>query len=68
QKKAKDQKVFRESVKKGDNIVTIGGMHGKVLSIESDDTIWIEVDRGVRLKFERSSISMESSKKVAEKS
>jgi preprotein translocase subunit YajC len=55
-------------VKKGDNIVTIGGMHGKVLSIESDDTIWIEVDRGVRLKFERSSISMESSKKVAEKS
>jgi preprotein translocase subunit YajC len=63
QKKAKDQKVFRESVKKGDAVVTIGGLHGKVASVESDDTIWIEVDRGFKLRFEKSAISMEATKK-----
>lgn len=63
QKKAKDQKTFRESVKKGDPVVTIGGLHGRVLSVESDDTILVEVDKGVRLKFEKSAISMEASKK-----
>ena len=63
QKKAKEQKTFRESVKKGDSVVTIGGLHGKVFSVESDDTIWIEVDRGFKLKFEKSAISMEATKK-----
>lgn len=63
QKKAKDQKVFRDSVKKGDAVVTIGGLHGKVSSVENDDTLWIEVDKGFRLKFEKSSISMEATKK-----
>jgi preprotein translocase subunit YajC len=63
QKKAKDQKVFREGLKKGDNVVTIGGLHGKIVSIESDDTIIIEVDKGVRLKYEKAAVSMESSKK-----
>jgi preprotein translocase subunit YajC len=64
QKKAKDQKNFRESLKKGDNVVTIGGMHGKIASIEADDTIMVEVDKGIKLKFEKSSISAESTKKV----
>ena len=63
QKKAKDQKVFRENLKKGDTVVTIGGLHGKIESIGSDDTIIVEVDKGVRLKFEKSAISQESSKK-----
>ena len=63
QKKAKDQKVFRESIKKGDNVVTVGGLHGRIVSIEGDETIIIEVDKGVRLKYEKASISMESSKK-----
>jgi preprotein translocase subunit YajC len=63
QKKAKEQKAFKDSVKKGDSVVTIGGLHGKVFSVESDDTIWIEVDRGFKLKFEKSAISMDSTKK-----
>lgn len=64
QKKAKDQKNFRENLKKGDNVVTIGGLHGKISSIESDDTIIVEVDKGIKLKFEKSSISAESTKRV----
>jgi len=63
QKKSKDQKLFRDSVKKGDAVVTIGGLHGKVASVESDDTIWIEVDRGFKLRFEKSAISMDATKK-----
>jgi preprotein translocase subunit YajC len=63
QKKAKEQKVFKDNIKKGDNIVTIGGLHGKVVSIENDDTIIVEVAQGVKLKYEKAAISMESSKK-----
>jgi preprotein translocase subunit YajC len=66
QKKSKDQKNFSESIKKGDNVVTIGGIHGKVFSLESD-TVVLEVDRGLKLTFERSSISLEASKRVSDK-
>src|SRR6185437_2393392 len=68
QQKAKDQKKFREGIKKGDSIVTIGGLHGKIASIEADDTIFVDVDgKGTKLKFEKSSISLEASKKLADK-
>lgn len=63
QKKSKDQKKFREELKKGDNVVTIGGMHGTISSVNSDDTITLQVDR-VEMKFEKSSVSMEYSKKT----
>ena len=62
QKKQKQQKQFLEEVKKGDQVVTIGGLHGKVLSVDGD-TIVLEVDKGIKLTFEKSSISMEASKK-----
>ena len=66
QKKQKDQKKFIESVKKGDMIVTIGGIHGKVTAIE-DDTIILEIERGAKMKIEKSSISLEASKKYSDK-
>jgi preprotein translocase subunit YajC len=66
QKKAKDQKKFVEEIKKGDYIVTIGGMHGRIAEIE-DDTFIIEVERGGRIKFAKSSISMDSTKAIAGK-
>lgn len=61
QKKQKEQKKFIEEIKKGDNVVTIGGLHGKVLATD-DATITLEVDKGVKLKFNRSAISQESTK------
>jgi preprotein translocase subunit YajC len=64
QKKTKQQKAFRESLKKGDDIVTIGGLYGKIASIESDDTIIVEVDKGIKLKFDKSSVSADASKRV----
>lgn len=62
QKKQKDQKKFIQEVKKGDQVVTIGGIHGKVISV-NDMTIILEVDRGAKITFEKSSVSLEASKK-----
>ncbi len=64
-KKAKTERTFRESIKKGDKVVTIGGMHGKIADIE-ERTILIEVDGNVKLRFEKSSISAEASKQFQE--
>ena len=66
QKKQKDQKKFIEEIKKGDDVVTIGGMHGKVYSVE-DNTVTLDVDKGTKLTFEKSSISLEASKPAAKK-
>ena len=66
QKKAKDQKKFGEEIKKGDYVVTIGGVHGRVAELE-DDTFILEAERGVRIKFSKSAISMESTKAAANK-
>ena len=56
-KKAKEQKKFREALKKGDRVVTIGGIHGKIAEVK-DTTVIIEVEGGNRLKMEKSAISM----------
>jgi preprotein translocase subunit YajC len=66
QKKAKDQKKFIEEVNKGDNIVTIGGMHGRIAEVEGD-TFVLEVEKGGRIKFNKSAISMEATKALANK-
>ena len=64
QKKSKDQKKYIAEVKKGDDIITIGGIHGKIFEVR-DDTIILEVEKGAKMKLEKSSISLEASKKVA---
>lgn len=66
QKKQKDQKKFINEIKKGDAVVTIGGLHGKVYALD-DDTVTIEVDSKTKIKFEKSSVSLEASKRVSGK-
>ncbi len=63
QKKQKQQKLFTESLKKGDAVVTVGGMHGKIFAFE-DNAVLVEVDKGVKLKFEKSSLSYDNTKLV----
>ncbi len=63
QKKAKEQKNFRESLKKGDFVQTSGGIHGKIYSIEEDDTVLLEIDtKGTRIKIEKAGIGASSDK------
>ncbi len=66
QKKAKDQKKFIDEVKRGDYVVTIGGAHGRVAELEGD-TFILEVEKGGRIKFSKSAISMESTQAAAKK-
>ncbi len=58
-KKAKQQKQFINDLQKGDKIVTIAGIHGKVNKINDDNTLEMEVSPGSYIKIERSAISME---------
>ena len=56
-KKQKKEHEYRSSLEKGDKIITIGGVHGKIMSIK-EDTVIIEVNEKTTLKIEKSSISM----------
>ena len=66
QKKAKDQKKFIEEIKKGDYVVTIGGAHGYVAELEGD-TFILEVEKGGRIRFNKSAISQDQTKIAANK-
>jgi len=61
QKKAKDQKKFADDLKKGDYVVTIGGAHGHVAELDGDPFI-LEVEKGGRIRFNRSAISLEATR------
>ena len=64
-KKSKEQKKFRENIKVGDKIITIGGIHGKIVDVQ-EKTFIISVEGGVKLKIERSAISMDASSMINE--
>lgn len=58
-KKAKNQKKFIEDLQKGDRVVTIAGIHGKINKTNEDGTIDLEISPGSYVKIEKSAISME---------
>lgn len=63
-KRAKQEKQFAAALKKGDRVITKSGMHGKVVELnEKDNSCVIETLAG-KIKFDRSAISMEMSKKL----
>jgi preprotein translocase subunit YajC len=55
-KKTKEAKQFRESLKKGDKIITIGGLHGKIVEV-AETTFIIETEGGGKLRIEKSAVS-----------
>lgn len=59
-KKQKAAKKFMEEIKKGDKVITIGGIHGKISEIQ-ETTFIIEVEGGVKLKILKSAVSMDNS-------
>ncbi len=54
-KKQKELKKFRENLSVGDKVVTIGGIHGKILAID-ESTILISAESG-KLRLDKSAIS-----------
>lgn len=59
-KKAKAQKNFIEQVEKGDNVITTGGIHGKIVRVDENAFV-LEIDSNVKIKIEKSAVSMELS-------
>lgn len=62
-KKQKQEKNFNAEIKVGDKVITKSGLHGKVLNLNDDGTCILESGAG-KMKFERSALSMEMSKKL----
>ncbi|MGE5423893.1 MAG: preprotein translocase subunit YajC [Syntrophothermus sp.] len=62
-KKAKEQRKFRDSLQKGQKVITIGGIHGKIVEIQ-DTTVTIEVEGQVRLRLEKSAIAMDNTQTI----
>ena len=65
-KRTKDQKKFRESLQKGQKIITIGGIHGKIVEIQ-DTTVTIEVEGQVKLRVEKSAIALDNTQTIENK-
>ena len=62
-KHQKNEKKFQSQIAKGSKVVTSSGIHGKVVDIvSSDNTVIIETGAG-KIKFDRTAISMELSKR-----
>ena len=61
-KKQKELKNFRENLKAGDKVVTIGGIHGKILEV-SDTTVLVQAE-GTKLRFDKSAIAQSSEDQI----
>ena len=56
QKKTSDQKKMVDELKEGDEIVTLGGMHGKIVA-KDEVTITISAGGGARLTFDKTAVA-----------
>ena len=68
-KKQKETKKMLEALKKGDRVVTIGGIHGTIQSVkEQSQSVIIKVDDSTKIEFSRSAISSVSAVAKEDKS
>ncbi|ARM31634.1 preprotein translocase subunit YajC [Prosthecochloris sp. HL-130-GSB] len=68
QKKQKERQKVLESLKRGDRITTIGGLHGTVAGIDSEKkTVLIQVGDNVKLTFDRSAVANIEKQEAGEK-
>ena len=60
-RKQKAEQKFRTTLEKGAKIVTIGGIHGRIVEV-TDKTFLVEVDSNVKMRIEKTAISAEATK------
>jgi preprotein translocase subunit YajC len=65
-KKQKKEREYRSALKKGDKVVTIGGIHGKITDVK-EDTFIVEVMGGNTLKIEKTAVSMSGDAGIEQK-
>lgn len=57
QKRAKEREALLSQIKKGDKVVTAGGLHGDIVGID-EKTVLLEIADKVKVKVERASIAV----------
>ena len=55
QKRQKELNNFRNSLSKGDKVVTVGGIYGTVLEV-NDNKVMLEIDKDVKIKVDKASL------------
>jgi preprotein translocase subunit YajC len=65
-KRQKDLKNYREGLKKGDKIVTTGGLYGKITDIK-DNTVTVEIAENVRVRIDKSAVVQDTTDLQAKK-
>ena len=65
-KKQKSENQYRSDLKKGDKVVTIGGIHGKITDIKEGILI-VEISTGTVIKIEKSAVSMSGTVEIDKK-
>jgi len=56
QKKQKELREFLRNLKKGDRIITTGGIYGTIIALE-DDTVVLKISENTKIRISRSAIS-----------
>jgi preprotein translocase subunit YajC len=62
-KKQKEQRKFRDEIKVGDKVITLGGIYGKVAEV-SEKTVMLEVEGKMRLKVDKAALISDPSEIV----
>ena len=57
QKKMKDHRAMVAALKRGDKVVTSGGIFGEIVKVQSDTEVQVEVAEGVRVRMQRCAIA-----------
>ncbi|MGB9154057.1 MAG: preprotein translocase subunit YajC [Alphaproteobacteria bacterium] len=56
QKKFDEQNKMVKALQRGDRVVAVGGIHGKITKLEGDDLLIVEIAEGVQIKIDRTSV------------
>ncbi len=67
QRQRKEHKQMLSQIQKGDQVVTSGGIHGRVTGV-ADDVLTVEIADKVRVRLNKSAVSARSQKNAQEKS
>lgn len=57
QKQSKKKDEMLKSLKRGDNVITSGGIYGKIVNISEDEIVTLEISKGVSIRISRSGIA-----------
>ena len=55
QKRQKEERLFREGLAKGDKVLTIGGIYGRIVSLDENSAL-IQIDENVKVRFDKTAL------------